>query len=251
MLDCFESAGLSPADRPLLTHCQVLGDDLVTRMARNGSVTFVRFTKLNQNFPCHVGVIANVQPSFVPTDMRWVLERVTRPSQLQYSYAWKTLLEAGVVVAGGSDSPIENFNPFLGLYDAIYRRHREDETSIFRPEERLDFATALSLYTLNAAYAAGCENSLGNIAEGYGADLVLVDSRILEDFSLLQHVKPIAVFLGGINQLSDVGGSGASSGAAAESDDVPLCGTVGGPYIPGKNGLGRPDPLRCLCCLQV
>ena len=53
----------------MLTHCQVLGEDLIRRMVAGG-------------------VIANIQPSFVPTDMRWVQERLT-PIQQQYSYAWK------------------------------------------------------------------------------------------------------------------------------------------------------------------
>ena len=69
VLTSFEGAGVLPSERPVLTHCQVLGDDLIHRMSLGG-------------------VIANVQPSFVPTDMRWVQKRLT-PSQQKYSYAWK------------------------------------------------------------------------------------------------------------------------------------------------------------------
>lgn len=76
-------------NRPIITHCQVLNIDVITAMARND-------------------VIANVQPSFVPTDMKWVQDRLS-PSALAFSYAWKTLLLSGVVVAGGSDSPIESW----------------------------------------------------------------------------------------------------------------------------------------------
>ena len=73
----------------MLTHCQVLGADLVLKMAR-------------------LGVVANIQPSFVPTDMRWVSLRLGQ-AHLKYSYAWRTLLHARgerggrVVVAGKQD----------------------------------------------------------------------------------------------------------------------------------------------------
>ena len=71
MLDAFDAAGVLACERPVLTHCQVLSNSLINRMALGG-------------------VIANVQPSFVPTDMRWVQQRLTREQQ-QYSYAWKVL----------------------------------------------------------------------------------------------------------------------------------------------------------------
>ena len=74
------SGSAAGGDRPVLTHCQVLGPDLVARLARQG-------------------VVANVQPSFVPTDMRWVEARVESRRRRAYSYCWKTLLWAGVVVA--------------------------------------------------------------------------------------------------------------------------------------------------------
>ena len=60
---------MRPSERPVITHCQVLGDDLIDRMVSGG-------------------VIANVQPSFVPTDMKWVQQRLSIAQQ-QYSYAWK------------------------------------------------------------------------------------------------------------------------------------------------------------------
>lgn len=141
--------GLISADRqrhyrPLLTHCQVLGPDLIERMAQ-------------------LGVVANIQPPFVPTDMKWVRARLGA-QQLQYSYAWKTLLMHSstaaaedsniLVVAGGSDSPIEHPNPFTGIYDAIFRtnKHRlqsgEEEEIVFQPHECLTFSQALWTYTI-------------------------------------------------------------------------------------------------------
>lgn len=72
VLNALDGAGVPPCERPVLTHCQVLGKDLIDRMHSGG-------------------VVANIQPSFVPTDMKWVQQRLT-PSQQEYSYAWKVRL---------------------------------------------------------------------------------------------------------------------------------------------------------------
>jgi len=93
-LQAFEQVGLTPRDRPILTHCQVLRQDLVERMSR-------------------LGVIADIQPQFTVTDSRWAQARLPA-TLLPYAYAWKTLLEQGVHLAGGSDSPIELASPFFG-----------------------------------------------------------------------------------------------------------------------------------------
>ncbi len=71
----FYQAGLTAKDRPILTHCQILGADLLAKMAANG-------------------VIANVQPQFVTTDSLWVEKRV-QPNVIPYCYAWKTMLQQG------------------------------------------------------------------------------------------------------------------------------------------------------------
>lgn len=96
---CLEAFG-NHNDRPVLTHCQILGEDLIKKMVSQG-------------------VVANIQPSFVPTDSMWVEKRL---SDLQYGYAWKTLIQNGVVCAGGSDAPIETHEPLVGMYDAIFRQ---------------------------------------------------------------------------------------------------------------------------------
>ena len=69
MLDAFEAARVPPPARPVVTHCQVMGPDLMDRMAV-------------------LGVVANVQPSFVGTDCKWVQARI--PAEVQASsYCWK------------------------------------------------------------------------------------------------------------------------------------------------------------------
>jgi predicted amidohydrolase YtcJ len=98
--------------------------------------------------------------------MQWVMDRVST-AHLRWAYPWKTLLQSGVVVAGGSDAPIETCCPFTGMHDAILRQSRDDEEDIFRPEERVDFAEALWMYTIGAAYAANSEHFLGQVYHEY------------------------------------------------------------------------------------
>ena len=123
------SVPLSSRARPVLTHCQVLGDDLIARMAT-------------------LGVVANIQPSFVPTDARFVSQRLAA-SVHRTSYAWRSLLAAGVWCAGGSDAPVELPWPLLGMHDAMVRAARPEgggaaerstapaASDIFLPDERL------------------------------------------------------------------------------------------------------------------
>lgn len=225
VLDSMAESGIEPSDRAVLTHCQVLGTDLIDKMSR-------------------LGCIANIQPSFVPTDMRWVLDRL-QGEQLRYSYCWRTLMQAGVVVAGGSDAPIESPNPFEGIYDAIFRESRDsptraphtpstspsisniptpDPAHIFHPHETLTFSQALWMYTVNAAYATNTEHCLGRIQRSFAADLVLVDREIEHNWRLLLGCRPLMVFVGG-HVVEGVGGEG---------------NLMQGDYIPGKAG--------CPCC---
>ena len=205
---------------PVLTHCQVLGWDLMTRMARGK-------------------VIANVQPSFVPTDMRWVLERLSK-AHLECSYAWKTLMIQGIVVAGGSDAPIETPNPFTGMHDAIYRVSREADRSVFREEECLSFAEALYCYTINAAKCAGdkAASCFGQVEPGFAADLVLVDPAVLSDHRLLLSLTPTLVIIGGHVEVDRV-----SHPSPQDTGKQPS-----GPFIPGKGGRMKRGWLQCDCC---
>lgn len=246
VLDAMEAAkqiSSKPLIRPVLTHCQVLGADLLPRMMRD------------------LQVIANVQPSFVPTDMRWIGAKLSA-AQEAYAYAWHTLLEAGIMVAGGSDAPIESCSPFTGMYDAIHRSnaHRvTGQAAVYRPEECLSFADALWLYTRGAAYAAGYEDQMGSLQAGCLADLVIVDKACLSDHALLHGLKPSLVMVGG--QISQICSS-SSSAVAVEKECAAsrhacvvengngLSSGMVGANLPGK--AGQPLPLRkgyCPCCL--
>ena len=112
---------------------------------------------------------ASVQPHFVVSDF-WVSERVGK-ERARWVYPFKTLMKEGVVVAGGSDCPVEPINPLLGIQAAVARR-------VF-PEERISVDEALRVYTINAAYASFEDDVKGSIEAGKLADLVVLPENPL------------------------------------------------------------------------
>lgn len=185
--------------------------------------------------------------------MRWLNKRL-HPNQIQYAYAWKTLLNENVFIAGGSDAPVEHPSPFRGIHDAIFRSNyrritqsQDESPSVFREDEKLSFAEALWSYTIGGAYAAGCEDKLGRIDVGFVGDMLLVDPIILDHHDRLHDMKPFAVFVDGeishVNQSEDDSFPGikvadASKGhsiSAVDTESVELT-LSDSPYIPGKGG---------------
>jgi predicted amidohydrolase YtcJ len=128
-----------------------------------------RFAKL--------GVIASMQPNHLLTDMNWAMDRLG-PQRAAYSYAWKAFLDAGVVVAFGTDYPVEPVTPFRGLYAAVTRAN-EAGTKTYFPESRLTRTQALYAYTQGSAYAEFAEGRKGKLAPGYEADFILLDRNLL------------------------------------------------------------------------
>ncbi len=114
-----------------------------------------------------LGVIASIQPHFVISDI-WITERLGK-KRGRWTYAFKSLLDAGINMMGGSDAPVEPVSPILGIYAAVAREPF--------PEERLTVKDALRLYTVNAAYGAFEEDIKGSIEKGKLADLVVLSSN--------------------------------------------------------------------------
>lgn len=123
------------------------------------------------------GIIASIQPSHASTDQRWADARLGAASErVQGAYAWRWLVDAGVRLALGSDFPVEEPNPFWGLYAAITRQDVQgNPPGGWHPEQRLTLEEALTGYTQGSAYAMFAEDRLGRIAEGFLADIILVD----------------------------------------------------------------------------
>ncbi len=141
-----------------------------------------------------IGAIAEVQPFHAIDDMRWMEERIG-PERIRWTYAFRTLHDAGVLLSFGSDWPGTQAswytaNPLMGMYAAVARQTPEGEPEGgWIPEERIDAETALRAYTVNNAYAEGKEDRKGRIAPGYLADLAILNQNPLEvESSRLQHI---------------------------------------------------------------
>jgi predicted amidohydrolase YtcJ len=142
-----------------------------------------------------LGVIAEVQPFHAIDDMRWMEERIG-PERIRWTYAFRTLHDAGVLLSFGSDWPGTQAswytaNPLMGMYAAVTRQTPDGEPAGgWIPEERVDVETALRAYTVNNAWAEGKEDRKGQLAPGFLADVVVLDRNPLAvDPAELQHIR--------------------------------------------------------------
>ena len=122
------------------------------------------------------GVIASMQPSHLLTDMKWATDRLG-PERIKYAYAWKSFLDHNVVLAFGTDYPVEFINPFRGLYSAITRQN-ESGTQTFQPQEKISLDEAIYAYTQASAFGEFRENVKGRLEPGFLADLIVLDRDI-------------------------------------------------------------------------
>jgi cytosine/adenosine deaminase-related metal-dependent hydrolase len=99
------------------------------------------------------------------------------PERAAYSYAWAAFLEKGVVLAFGTDYPVEPVALFRGLYAAVTRKS-EDGKKEYCPAQKLSLEQAIAAYTTGSAFAEFAEKNKGTLAPGMLADLVVLDSDI-------------------------------------------------------------------------
>lgn len=122
--------------------------------------------------------IPSMQPTHATSDMKWVASRLGL-ERAQTTYAWRSLIEAGAIIAGGSDAPVEPVNPFWGIYAAETRQdHSGQPAEGFIPRQKITRSQALQMYTTWGAFASFKENEIGRLKEGYRADLVILDRDI-------------------------------------------------------------------------
>lgn len=122
-----------------------------------------------------LNIIASMQPIHATSDMLAADEFWGKRSQ--WAYNARLQLDQGVVVAFGSDAPVEPFEPLKGIYAAVTRQRPDGSPGPdgWHPELRLTVDEALRAFTIGPAYAAGLENEVGKLAPGYLADLVVLD----------------------------------------------------------------------------
>jgi predicted amidohydrolase YtcJ len=126
-------------------------------------------------------LIASMQPTHATSDMNMAETRIG-PERLKGAYAWRTFLDQGTRIAGGSDFPVEADNPFFGLYSAITRMdHHGNPKGGWHPEQAMTRVEAFRAFTMDAAYAQHQERTIGSLEPGKWADFILVDGDLFKE----------------------------------------------------------------------
>lgn len=127
----------------------------------------------------HLGVIPSMQPTHATSDMYWAEARLG-PVRIKGAYAWRSLIETGSIILGGSDFPVESPNPLWGFYAAITRSdHNGYPADGWYGKQKMTREEALKAFTIWAAYGAFQEKVKGTIEYGKYADLTVLSRNIM------------------------------------------------------------------------
>ena len=162
-----------------IEHAQILNPDDIPRFAR-------------------LGVIPSMQATHQTSDMPWIGSRLGA-DRLVGAYAWRSLLETGVVIPNGTDFPVEKVDPLLTFHAAVTRQDPDNQPpGGWRPEQRMTREEALASMTRWPAYAGFQEGVMGSLSVGKYADFVVLDRDIMTapaESILATHV--MATYVGG------------------------------------------------------
>ena len=161
-----EETGRDKVARSRIIHAQTVHDEM-----------FPRFKALD--------VVAEVTPSNVQDDMRWIVRRLG-PEREKLSHRYGSFLKNGVVMNGGSDIPGAQGATFVShprsMIHAVVNRTQDDGTPEggWYPDEKLTMHEAIKMYTLDAAYAVFAEDVRGSIKVGKLADFTVSDINLMK-----------------------------------------------------------------------
>lgn len=124
-------------------------------------------------------IIASMQGIHCTSDAPFVVKRLGVDRSKTGAYAWRSLLDKGVIIANGTDAPVEDVDPIKSFYASVTRK-REDTGMVFFPEQAMTRAEAIYSYTLGNAYAAFEEKWKGSIRPGKLADLVILSNDLIK-----------------------------------------------------------------------
>jgi predicted amidohydrolase YtcJ len=177
-----ELAGTYKGDRRWrIEHAQIVDPADLPRFARHGA-------------------IASMQPVHQTSDWRMAEARMGM-ERLGGSYAWRSMLAAGVPLAFGSDFPVEHPNPFHGLAAAISREDPQNQPAGgWMPGQKLTVEQALHAFTKAAAHAGFADDRIGTLERGKYADFILIDRDIFADATpqQIRETKVLETWLGGV-----------------------------------------------------
>jgi predicted amidohydrolase YtcJ len=179
-LDVFEKVltGDGPRPRLRVEHAQVLTPADIPRFAR-------------------LGVVPSMQPTHCTSDMRWAGDRLG-PERLEGAYAWRSVLDSGTYIAGGSDFPVEDANPFYGIHAAVTRRPREGDDPHWQPAQRMTREEAVRSFTIWNARSIGREADQGSLEPGKRADLIALSGDVFTCAEeMIAGITPTVTMVGG------------------------------------------------------
>lgn len=162
-----------------IVHCQLTDTPLLEKLRDND-------------------VLAFYQPVFMRTDMYGIEERIGK-EMCYTSNAPKTMKEMGIHCSYGTDSPVEDLNPFVNIYCAVTRKDMAGKPEGgFYPDECVDVETAIDAYTVESAYGEFREDVKGRIKPGFYADMVVLDKDIFTcDPMEIKDILPEMTMVGG------------------------------------------------------
>jgi predicted amidohydrolase YtcJ len=169
-----------PADRRLrIEHAQHLRPEDIPRFAQ-------------------LHVIASVQPYHAIDDGRWAEKRIGH-KRAETTYAFRSLLDAGTVLAFGSDWFVAPINPLVGIYAATTRRTLDGKNPDgWFPDQKITVKQAVHAYTVGSAFAESQDDIKGSITPGKLADFTVLSADIFAiDPVQIEAVKPVLTVLGG------------------------------------------------------
>lgn len=164
VIDAYEPYTSPNGENPMrlgIVHVQITDRALLERMASRG-------------------ILAHVQPIFLHYDTTIAAQRVGE-TLARTSYAFRTMDELGIPVSYGTDSPVEDINPWDNLWCAVTRRRLTGDAPAFVPEECVSLPRAVDDYTAGGSFASFEENVKGRLLPGYAADLVIASENIFEN----------------------------------------------------------------------
>ncbi|WP_130618758.1 amidohydrolase [Dyella amyloliquefaciens] len=182
VLDTYQSVLGDHADsdhRWRVEHAQILALDDIPRFAK-------------------LRLIASMQPTHATSDMPWAEQRLGA-ERLKGAYAWQRFIHEQVPLAFGSDFPVEQVNPMLGLYAAVTRQDLNGQPpGGWLPDQRVSRIQALAGFTRGAAFAAFMENEVGTLKPGMRADFVILDGDLMTvPPRQIADLKPLSTWVDG------------------------------------------------------